>query len=166
MSSLVKTGPRQWLAGGLILLFFIVISYGFIVVINNKTFTASIKSIRDISNELKLNHHFLNKNNIKSKTKIDNFFNKTIEKYKWINSINILYKEKDKLHAYTNNLDTKKLFLPDNSSYCDIHYNIKDFSFKLVLPLEVTANKSWYLFIDGNISYFFYLNYIIKVYVA
>lgn len=96
MLKIIKSSTKPWLFGVIILLFFLILSYGFIVFLNTRGFSSAINNIKIMGKELRVNYIHNNHIPPEAVPEINRFFEKKMSKNYWIKGLNIFISDKDK----------------------------------------------------------------------
>ncbi|MCB9480674.1 MAG: PAS domain S-box protein [Desulfobacteraceae bacterium] len=166
MLKIFKSSTKPWIFGIIILLFFLILSYGFIVFLNTRGFSAAIDSIRIMGKELREEVVHKNYFEPEAQDKIKIYFSKKISKNNWINTLDIFVQENDKEFFILHSLDNHDFFIPSKEQLTSISYSMDNFQFQMFYPLELDSRISSYLYVKGNIFYFLKLTYMTKIYVG
>lgn len=166
MLNIIKYSTKSWVFGIVFLLFFLILSYGFIVFLNTRGFSAAIDNVRTMGMELRKvlpdNYYF----STQADPEIKKYLDSSISDNRWISSLNILVKGENTPYFLYPSEDRPDFIKPPENHLTSISYNMDKFEFRMFYPIETNNGFSTYLYIKGNIFYFLKLTYMTKIYVG
>ncbi|MDY0361855.1 MAG: PAS domain S-box protein [Desulforegulaceae bacterium] len=166
MLKIIKSSTKPWIFGVIILLFFLILSYGFIVFLNTRGFSSAVDSIKTMGKELRANYIHNNLILPEAVPEINKFFEKKISKNYWIKNLNIYVIGENKNFFILPDNENSSTDLQIDHKFTYITYSMDNFEFKMFYPLVNDSDVSIHLYINGNIIYFLALTYMNKIYVG
>lgn len=163
-----KTVASPWIFGVLFFVFFIVLSYGFIVLLNTKSFSGSLKQAKVTSSIIKKKYFFDDYKNKENKEILQSYFLKKISKRPYVDKINLIINEKGN-RPYTvfpdSDISLDDIFAEKINSTL-VFYDINSFYYTLVYPVDIGSERSVYLLFQGNISSFLKFSHMTEFYIG
>jgi|GEM_PF-456915 len=166
MTDTVKSSSKARILVIIFLSFFLALSYAFIVFLNTRGFDDAVDNIKFIGKEIRTNYIFDDYNKEINKNSLYEYFKKTVDNNKWIKKIDLLIKtEGNKKFVFDKSSDLNTE-IPSSGNVTSLNFSIDNYNFKLLYPLEINGQRSLYLYLQGNIYYFFNISFITHVYVG
>lgn len=163
MTNLFKSLSRFWVVGIIVLFFLVVSSYGFMAYFSTKSFSASFDYIESLGEDIKAEYNHINKPGDHKKN-LEKLLTESKKDKKWIKSLNIITQNSKtgKISSLgAENIDLKREFLKLSRT---MNFEIDDYDFRVFYPLESTTNVSTYLYVKGNIFFFYKLSLFSKIF--
>jgi PAS domain S-box-containing protein len=166
MHNIIKSSAKSWVLGLVFLLFFFLVSYGFIVFVNTRGFSAAIDNVRTMGQKLRKDLPDKDFKSPEPDPEIKKYLDSMVSEKRWIGNLNILAKQGKDVFFIFPSQDSPEFIKPPENHLTSISYNMDKFEFKMFYPLESGKKISTYLYVKGNIFYFLRLTYMTKLYVG
>lgn len=166
MLNTIKTSAKIWIFGLVFLLFFFILSFGFTVFVNTKGLSAGIENIRKMGFELRKVLPDDEYPSFESLPGIKKYLDSKNLENKWIKNLNILVKGRNQSSFAFPSEENSEFITPTEEILTTIKYKMDKFEFQMLYPLETNNQVSTYLYVEGNILYFFKITWTTTLYVG